>query len=196
MAIPDWDKATGHLPPGRYRTSLEDVYDRFVAHPDMQPSSTRQAVWDGFIGYLSTWRQAEAALEPHLNGSRLASLVWLGGSFISQKLNPNNLDITLLVDGDSMESCSGKPGMGNIRSLLRRDRSEDLFKVTPCTIRYQYFRSPFRSQITESPGIEEYVMHRGAFDDWWQRTRPEGEPKGEPTRDSAATRRGYLEVEA
>lgn len=68
--------------------------------------------------------------------------------------------------------------------------------MSPCIVRQRYFRSPFRPQIAGNPDIEDYVMMRGAFDDWWQRVRPDGEAKGEPTRESAVARRGYLEVEA
>lgn len=194
--IPDWDASTGHLPPGRYRTTLTEVHERFVAATSFSESTTRRDVWDGFINYMAAWQQMEDRLTPELNGGRLAMLVWLGGSFISQKTDPSNLDVTVLVDGELIESCRGKPGIGVIKKLSHRDGMLSEFKVSPCVIRYQYFRSPFRPQLVGRPGVEDYVMLRGAFDDWWQRARPEGTPKDEPDRETAAARRGYLEVEA
>jgi hypothetical protein len=70
------------------------------------------------------------------------------------------------------------------------------FKVSPCVVRHWYFRSPFRSQLIGNRDVTDYVMFRGAFDDWWQRVRPPDEDKSEPTRETAVARRGYLEVEA
>lgn len=196
MAIPDWNESTGHLPPGRYRTSLTEIYDRFVAASAFRASSTREQVWGGFVSYMSAWRRIEEQLAPQLSGDRIALAVWLGGSFVSQKLDPSNLDLTVLVDGEVIASCQGKPGMGAITKLSHRAGMLARFKVSPCVVQYQYFRSPFRPQLIGNPKVEEYLMLRGAFDDWWQRARPDGEPKGEPTRESAAARRGYLEVEA
>ena len=121
---------------------------------------------------------------------------WLAGSFISPKFDPANLDITVLLNGDLAASCRGKPGIGQLKKLSHRDGMLKTFKVSPCVVRHHYFRSPFQPQIVGNPEVEEYVMMRGAFDDWWQRARPDGAPKGEPTPDTAVARRGYLEVEA
>lgn len=194
--IPELDVSTGHLPPGRYRATLTEVHARFVAHSDFVASPTRRSVWDGFIAYISAWQQMEDQLAADLGGKRLLRAVWLGGSFISLKSDPRNLDLTVLVDGELAESCRGKPGIGGIRKLSYRAGMLDIFNVSPCVVQYRYFRSPFRPQLVGNPGVEDYVMLRGAFDDWWQRARPDGVPKGEPTPDTAATRRGYLEVEA
>lgn len=194
--IPDLDASTGHLPLGRYRTTLTEVHARFVAHSDFEESPTRQTVWDGFIAYMIAWRRIEDRLAPELDDRRLVMAVWLAGSFISLKPDPHNLDVTVLVDGELAESCRGKPGIGGILRLSHRDGMLDTFKVSPCVVRHRYFRSPFRPQLVGNPDIEDYVMMRGAFDDWWQRTRPAGVQKGEPTRETAAARRGYLEVEA
>ena len=114
---------------------------------------------------------------------------------ISRKFDPHNLDVTVLVDGELADSCRGKPGIGAIKKLSHRERMLDTFKVSPCVVRHRYFRSRSGPRSPGIRGFEDYVMMRGAFDDWWQRVRPAGE-KGEPTRESAVPRRGYLEVEA
>ncbi len=193
--IPDLDTLTGHLPLGRYRTTYTDVHARFVAHPDFAGSPTRQAIWDGFIAYMSAWQDTEDLLAAELGGRRLVMAVWLGGSFVSLRNDPDNLDLSVLIDGELALACKGKPGSGRIVKLSHRDDMLATFKVSPCLIKYCYFRSPFRPQLGD-PRIEEYVMMRGAFDDWWQRIRPADAPKGEPTRETADALRGYLEVEA
>jgi hypothetical protein len=194
--IPDFDASTGHLPLGRYHAALEEVHARFVAHPAFTGSPTRQAVWDGFIAYMSAWRVLEDNLAEYLGGKRLLMTTWLAGSFVSGKFDPGNLDLTLLVDGELAASCRGKPGIAGIKKLSHRDAMLAMFRVSPCIVQHRYFRSPFRQQIVGNPEIKDYVMMRGAFDDWWQRARPDGVPKGEPTRGTADARRGYLEVEA
>lgn len=193
--IPDLDASTGHLPPGRYRATLTEVHARFVDHADFAGSATRGAIWDGFVAYMAAWREVEDTLADVLGGRPLVMSVWLGGSFISGKLDPHNVDLTMIIDGELAESCSGKQGMGKFAKLVRRDRMLELFLVSPCIVRYSYFRSPFPDQIGSTPFIEQYVRMRGAFDDWWQRVRPTGEPKGAPTKETAGARRGYLEVE-
>ena len=189
--IPDLDASTGHLPPGRYRATLTEIHARFVDHPDFAESLTRPDVWDGFIGYMTAWQRLEEALAEQ----QLVMSAWLGGSFISMKRDPSNLDLTVIIDGELLESCVGKPGIGALKKLTHRDRMLQDFLVSPCILRYCYFRSPFKSHIAGTPNIEEYVSTRGAFDDWWQRVRPSGEAKGAPSRESAGARRGYLEVE-
>lgn len=194
--IPGLDVSTGHLPLGRYHATLAEIHGRFVSHPDFAKSSTRQAVWDGFIAYMTAWRRLEDELAAYLGGERLVMTTWLAGSFVSRKPDPGNLDLTIFVDGELAASCRGKPGIGQINKLSHRDAMLRIFKVSPCVVRYRYFRSPFLPQIVGRPELEEYVMMRGAFDDWWQRARPDGVAKGEPTPETAAAIRGYLEVDA
>ena len=194
--IPDFDESTGHLPVGRYHATLAEVHARFVDHPDFTDSPTRQAVWDGFIAYMAAWQRLDDDLAAYLGGKRLVMTTWLAGSFVSPKLDPGNLDLTVIIDGELAASCQRRPGIGQLRKLSHRDGMLKEFKVSPCVVRHRYFRSPFGPQIAGRPEVEEYVMMRGAFDDWWQRARPDGVPKGEPTLETAVARRGYLEVEA
>jgi hypothetical protein len=194
--IPDLAASTGHLPLGRYHATLSEVHSRFVVHSDFEGSPTREAIWQGFIAYMAAWGCLEDTMAPYLGGERLILTTWLAGSFVSSKFDPDNLDLTLLIDGERAASCQGKPGINQLKKLTYRDGMLEVFKVSPCLIRYHYFRSPFLQHIVGRPEVQEYVVLRGAFDDFWQRARPEGLPKGEPTPATAAARRGYLEVEA
>lgn len=192
--VPERDPATGHLPPGRYRCSLGEVHDRFVLAADMQPSTARPALWSGLLAYLGAWRDAEADLSPHLAGRPLVKCVWLAGGFISGQHEPGNVDLTVLIDGDAVDLCKGRPGAGVVRRLSDRDDMLQRFRVSACVVRYRYVRSPFRLQsLGGSPELD-YLAQRGAFDDWWQRNRPSGQPKDEPTEQTSHWTRGYLEV--
>lgn len=126
--IPDLDATTGHLPLGRYHATLTEVYDRFVSHPDFVGSPTRQGIWDGFIAYMAAWRGLDDRLAADLGGMRFVKAAWLGGSFISRKFDPHNLDVTLLVDGQLADSCKGKPGIAAIKKLSHRDGMLEAFK--------------------------------------------------------------------
>ncbi len=193
--VPDLDPTTGHLPPGRYRCSLTEVHDRFVLAPDMRPSEARPALWSGLLAYLGAWRDAGTCLATHLDDRPLVKSVWLAGGFTSGQHEPGNVDLTVILDGAAADLCKGKPGAGVIRSLSDRDDMLKQFRVSACVIRYRYVRSPFRLQsLGGSPEVD-YLAQRGAFDDWWQRTRPAGLPKDEPTEQTSHWTRGYLEVE-
>lgn len=192
--IPDLDPVNGHLPPGRYGCSLGEVRDRFVLAGDMQPSDSRPALWSGLLAYLGAWRDADATLAPHLDGRPLVKAVWLAGGFVSGQHEPSNVDLSVLLDGAAVDLCRGRPGAGVVRSLSDRDDMLRRFQVSPCVVRYRYVRSPFRLQsLGGSPQLD-YLAQRGAFDDWWQRTRPSGQPKDEPTEQTSHWTRGYLEV--
>lgn len=182
-----------HLPPGRYRTTLDEVRERFVEQ--VPQSCTRREIWEGFRAYLEAWSSTEELLAPHLDGLALVRTAWLAGSFVSGKVDPSNLDISIILDGQSVARSHGKPGAKKIKALTHRDGILKRFKVSPCSFEYRFVRSPFKLEESTSPEELEYVTLRGAFDDFWQRTRPADQPKGEPTHLTADWARGYLEVE-
>jgi hypothetical protein len=74
-----------------------------------------------------------------------------------------------------------------------RAKIEAELKVTPVLVDYWYIGSLFR-QSEWDERQKDYLMRRGMFDDWWMRTRPEGEDKGPPTVQTGGWKRGYVEV--
>ena len=122
-------------------------------------------------------------------------VAWLAGSFVSGKVDPINLDVSVILDGESVDLCHGMPGAKKVRQLAHRDGILKKFRVSPCVFQYRFVRSPFQLQGNIPLAELDYVISRGAFDDFWQRVRPVDEPKGEPTSRSAGWSRGYLEVE-
>lgn len=192
--IPDLDSATKHLPPGRYLCSMREVRERFVLAYDMSGSATRPTVWRGLLAYVAAWDAVQADLAQHLGDSALVKCLWLAGSFISGKLDPGNADLTVVLDGDAVDLCKGRRGAGALRDLSDRDDMLARFLVSTSVVRYRYLASPFRLQSLGSGPQMDYLAARGAWDDWWQRARPVGVPKGPPTRETAEWTRGYLEV--
>ncbi|HEY9476415.1 MAG TPA: hypothetical protein VIS06_21520 [Mycobacteriales bacterium] len=171
---------------------MDEIQTRFV--DDYPTSVTRVAIWDGFRGYLQAWLSAEKRLSPVIGDGGIIRFVWFGGSFISGKLDPGNIDMTVFYEYDLFAQCSGQEGIGVLRKLFKRDSMLRRYRVSPICVPSTYVRSPFQIGEANTAG-HNYFLHRGAWDDWWQRVRPTGEPKGEPTPESSPSRRGYVEVE-
>ncbi|MGC5249617.1 DUF6932 family protein [Gordonia sp. DT219] len=187
MTIPDI-RESGHLPPGRYRATLNEVYDRFVAHEDFAESTTRQDRFQDLSDYLGAWRQVESTTKTAL----LRSL-WLAGSFVSNKLNPKDIDLTPIIDGVIADEIKGLPGSGGVRKLSSdRMYVKKTFRIEPFPIRWHPIVHPFESELDLEVGEAAYLSDRGMMDDWWQRCRVGDEDV--PTLEGCEARRGYLEV--
>lgn len=190
--IPPSDPATGHLPCGRYQTDFYEVHARYVVAPEFDGSETRPVVWEGLVAYLAEWDATTAGLVPYLPGPLLLR-VWLGGSFVSAKVDPGNADVTLVLSADAVRAAKGQEGSGRIARLTDRADMLRRFLVSPVVLRYERVPHVFRPEALD-PVQREYLATRGAWDDWWQRVRPAGGPKGPPTLDTTSAVRGYLEV--
>lgn len=187
--IPELSDDTGHLPPGRYRTTLAEVHERFVLHPQFANSLTRRSIWSGFLNYVATWRGAEEAVD----SDPILQSVWLAGSFASATQDPDDLDVTPVVDREALLSVQGRPGSKRLRKLIgHRSAVTAAFRVEPFVLEWVPAASTLRPTAVGS-SVRDYLERRGALDDWWQRVRPDG-PKQAPEVGHALPRRGYLEV--
>jgi hypothetical protein len=179
----------GHLPPGRYRTSLQEVEDRFVNHEEFAHSASRRNLWHGFQVYLTAWASAEEAM-----GVSVLIGVWIGGSFPSSKLDPEDIDIAAVFDRRALDALEGQVGVGAFRRLVsNRSKCLDKYGVEPHPVRWVRVATPWDSDA-QSPASRDYFHDRGTLDDWMQRARPAGD-KVAPRPEDADPARGYLEVE-
>lgn len=188
FGIPPLDLQTGHLPPGRYRTTLFNIRERFVESAEFQDSSTREHIWAGFTDYLVAWKQSQVRL-----GQSILKTIWIGGSFVSSELNPADIDISPIYDHSIVEELTETPGIGGLKKLIgNRTSLTKKYMVEP-------FPMPWRSlESTLHPSVlpehaQTYLAKRGGLDDWWQRIRPAGE-KVAPVPPDEDAARGYLEV--
>ncbi|KIS27924.1 hypothetical protein TV39_08795 [Arthrobacter sp. SPG23] len=186
--MPPLDPVTGHLPPGRYRTTLGHIRHRFVDHPEFSDSTTRQTIWDGFLSYLTAW---ETSQEPF--GQPILHTLWIAGSFISDEVNPQDIDVSPVYDEGIISNLAGSQGIGKVKALVgHRKKLVEKYKVEP-------FPIPWRSlETTLLPTTlleheQNYLAKRGGLDDWWQRIRPPG-PKAAALAPDVTSARGYLEV--
>ncbi|MFJ5099308.1 DUF6932 family protein [Streptomyces sp. NPDC088557] len=183
----------GFLPPGRYRLSPDDAEQMLVADDRFNGSETRPELWAGLEAYLSRFFELEERHADALEGKGLVHAVWLGGSYVSTKLNPHNIDLTVLVDEAASELIKGRVGTKWLNAAFNRKARLAEFGVSPLRVGYRPVASVFRAELLD-PRDQAYLRERGAWDDWWQRCRLDGADKTEPTTESAAPRRGYLEV--
>lgn len=183
----------GFLAPGRYRLDPEQAEQQLVHDPRFAGSETRQSLWEGLETYLSRFFDLEDRYREAIGDGSLIHAIWLGGSYVSTKLNPQNIDLTVFIDEGAVAAMRGLEGTRWLASAFNRKTRLVELGVSPLRVGYRPIVSVFRSERLD-PADQAYLRERGAWDDWWQRCRPNGVDKSEPTLHSATPRRGYVEV--
>ena len=89
MGLPDFDEH-GNLPPGYHRASVEDVHERLVEPFGASPS--RQAIFDYWVHHRRALMELAAV-----------PAQWLAGSFVTSKLDPADMDLVTVLDGESFD---------------------------------------------------------------------------------------------
>ncbi|WP_405556817.1 hypothetical protein OHV08_23520 [Streptomyces canus] len=184
----------GFLPLGRYSVSFDEAESMLVSAPEFEDSATRTRLWDGLHDYLDPFLTLEDTYVDDLGGIPLIHSLWLGGSFVSAKLDPANIDATLLIDTRAERAVRGKPGSKWLTTAFQsRSRMREKFGVSPLRIGYQPVPHVFEPERF-TPDERTYFTERGVWDDWWQRCRLPNTDDRSPSEDSASPARGYLEV--
>ena len=160
----------GFLPPGRWGATLDEVRSCFA-----QDSSSRRA---------EVWAEFEAALSLLRSVVRV-SRVWVGGSFISVKEEPGDVDAVFFVRADQILHAQLREDDSRILELAA---SGHRFKEVT-GLRVDSFLVPW--PLEAGADVTGYQQLRGSWDDWWERRRRQ---PGEPVESEAYQRRGYVEV--
>lgn len=192
--MPPTFATNGLLPLGRHSVSLDEAEAMLVSAPKFQDSATRTPLWDGLLNYVDRFLTLEDTYADVLAELSLIHRIWLGGSFVSTKTDPGNVDATLLIDIRAERAVRGRPGSKWLTTAFQsRDRMREKFGVSPLRIGYQPVAHIFEPERF-TPEERTYFTQRGVWDDWWQRCRlPDGKDRS-PSEESAAPARGYLEV--
>ncbi|MBM7089848.1 hypothetical protein JTP67_15145 [Streptomyces sp. S12] len=184
----------GFPPPGRHSVTFGEAEALLVTAPEFQSSATRQTLWAGLLDYLERFLALEDAHAHVMDGYPLVHRLWLGGSFVSTKPDPRNINATVLIDVRAERAVRGRPGSKWLTTAFQsRDKMLRTFGVSPVRVGYQPVGHVFRPERF-SAEERTYFMERGVWDDWWQRCRLPGQTDRSPSRESAAPARGYLEV--
>jgi len=75
----------GILPPGRYKCSPSEIFDLFVKP---YPTSNRESLF-------TYWQEYDIKLKAFTGGQKL--IQWVDGSFITNKLNPGDIDFVTFI---------------------------------------------------------------------------------------------------
>ncbi|MEU0407215.1 hypothetical protein ABZ307_05205 [Streptomyces griseorubiginosus] len=175
--MPELDPVTGLLPPGRYAASLDELYETLVVSTG---SATRQEIWE-------EWAIHRTMLEA-LVGE--VTRMWVGGSFVSSKEDPSDVDVTYLLRAQVYDRLD-REDLADLSDLtLRAWCVEQRMRVDAHVIRL-----PEEMPVTQmlpslfTQGTSESFRDIGLYDELWQRTRSTSAnsvPNG--------LRRGYVEV--
>jgi hypothetical protein len=171
------DPVTGLLPPGRYAASLDELHAAFVA---TTTSTARREIWEEWISH----RAMVEALAGEI------TRMWVGGSFISSKADPGDVDVTYLLRARAYDRLD-RETLADLDDLtLRGWCVEQGMRVDSYLVRLPEDMSVSQmlpSQLTAR--ASDSFRDIGLFDEVWQCVKPaaiNGIP-GEP-------RRGYVEV--
>lgn len=119
--------------------------------------------------------------------------IWVGGSFVTKKESPGDIDVVLIFDGREISAID--PNDLNLRTLVSPAGLRFLtgylgVKVDVYTITWN---PVIGSQDEESVEIGQYHRNRGYWDDFWQRQR-QGQKDAAPDISWTPPRQGYAEV--
>ena len=98
--IPQFNER-GDLPPGFHGSTVDEFETRFVEN--VPESKTRQPIFAGYLRYCKDLFNFDVPLEQ-----------WLDGSFITNKIDPDDIDIMSLVDASKLTENNEK----HVKSLF------------------------------------------------------------------------------
>jgi hypothetical protein len=86
---------------------------------EFQESQTRHSIFAGFLTFLTNFS----------NFTNISFDIWIDGSFVTKKLNPNDIDIVLIIDANTLE-YKGK----EIEALFKSREARQRYNVDAYTI--------------------------------------------------------------
>lgn len=174
----------GSMPDGRHACTLDEFEETFVLNSNFESSATRKRIFEDFLSAIELLRDFD---------DQLLERAWIGGGFASAKLDPSDIDVTFILDADRHRSLSGRQ-RDRIAKLCRKRGFEPLDLLVDG---FFFVRERFANPWQGGGVVEEarnYATARGAWDDWWTRSRNVGGKDDDPALEDADPVRGYVEV--
>lgn len=171
--IPDFNPE-GVLPVGRFFCSFEEAEMALVRSSQFQDSTRRPILWSFFKTTLTDIKST---------GCKIPS-VFFGGSFITSKLDPKDIDVAYLIDHSTIHSEKTFSKLDSIFKALDKNENIDAILIPwmPTNLK------------NEDKSAYYYYEARGRWDDFWQRSVPKAD-RDYWQRSHAFPKRGHLEVE-
>lgn len=165
------------LPPGRHQWTMEMVAARYCPSPEYGQSH-RQMVWEHFQ-WATAW----------LRGVVPVAAVWIGGSFLSTKSHPGDVDAIYIVRGKEYDELQDETAKQTVGLFVGGGnfKSKGILVDT-----YVFVWRPRTSNGPETDQERQDLVHRGYWDDWLQRHK--ADRKAPATNEDALPVRGYVEV--
>lgn len=173
--IPDFDPQGeypwGVLPAGVHECTEAELFDRFVE--PFARSATRSRVWEGF----RMWKEC-------LSSSGIGILMWIDGSFVEEKPDPDDVDVVSFADYDALLGMSSAEQQ-EVESLLAGGESTlDEFSV-------HTFLVP--SCSPGHPWYPSFARQRQYWRRWFGRTRERESRQGDHL---VSVEKGLVEMKA
>ena len=165
------------LLPGRYRWTLDDIAAKYL--PETQYGQTRrQVIWELFKVATETLRQTVPV-----------AAVWIGGSFLSTKAEPSDVDAIYIVRGKAYEALHDEQD----RQLVSLFSGGEQLKARGLLVdSYVFHWTPRASNGPRTDSERQELTARGYWDDWLQRHKLDRSTAA--TDEDALPVRGYVEV--
>ncbi|WP_342006895.1 MULTISPECIES: hypothetical protein [Arthrobacter] len=162
---------------GRHTVSLSDVHRTYVQAPIYRDNSRRALLWNNFTSLVTQVRRITPAAS-----------VYIGGSFVSWKRKPDDIDCVFVLDKAFTRAITNEKHVRLLRSL-GRGKNGSLFKYGIDSYTLDWEAIPITQP--ENNLHHRYLIHRGYWDDWLQRNSVKNE---DPHPVHALPGHGYLEV--
>jgi hypothetical protein len=165
------------LPPGRHRRTWEDLRDAYC--PTTQfGQSRRQLVWEHFELATQTLRSVVPVAG-----------VWVGGSFLTSKQEPGDIDAVYIVRAKAYDLLTDDSSRRTV-ALFAGDEQLKARGILVDSYVIQWAPRSTNGLITDQDHAQ--LLSRGYWDDWLQRHKEDrGTP---PTDQDSFPVRGYVEV--
>lgn len=174
ILLPELEDHSDALPSGRYKVTPEVLEAQFGSS-----TPRRKELWNH-------WETATNLLRSHIP----VCAGWIGGSYLTTKDEPGDIDCVYIVDAAHIEAATD-----DVKRLLQAFASKDFLK-TQLGLQLDTFVLNWHASATprrSNPDVRYYHEMRGYWDDLWSKMRS-GAQGDDPTRLDAHPRRGYVEV--
>ncbi|WP_159619885.1 DUF6932 family protein [Arthrobacter zhaoguopingii] len=164
------------LSPGRHRWTMEEIVALYCPEPEFGQTQ-RQIVWQHFE--LAT--RSLRSIVP-------VAAVWIGGSFLSEKERPGDVDAVYIVRGKAYDNLSDE-----MKQAVSVFAGSGILKDNGYAVdSYLFAWRPRPSYSADTDGEREELRSRGYWDDWLQREKID---RSAPLVDEDSFPvRGYVEV--
>lgn len=133
MSIPAL-RDDGNLPDGKHVTTLKDIQATYVTN------SCRQRIWDNFLLWLSEARR-------HFVVEKL----WVGGSFVTEKAEPSDIDVTVWLSGESS---------GKVVREIEKSRFASLFTFQKVKVKWSENKVLLIDRLQSGNGVVDAFLAR------------------------------------